>query len=99
MQQDWFHEQLDSVPTEYVVPVGTTKTLLLPMDETRVSAIISAPQTNTMILSLSGDPAVTTGLRIPAGGQPILLSLAIHGSIVRGPVFATILVAGETITV
>src|SRR5262249_1106968 len=97
--QDWFHEQLESVPTEYVVAVATTKTLLLPMDESRVSAIISAPVTNPMTLTFSQDAAVTTGLGVPGGGQPVLLSLAMHGSIVRGPIYATIAVAGETITV
>lgn len=95
---DAWHAGRESTPEQETRTVGTTATLLVPRSPNRVALTISAPKTNEMWLSWNGDAAIGVGIRIPAGSQPLQLSLSDNGAMVMGPVSAIIATAAEAIT-
>ena len=60
---------------------------LAPYAESRVALIISSHPTSLQTLSLTQDVGAGLGITIPAAGAALTLTLAQHGSIVKGPIF------------
>lgn len=77
-------------PRISTVNVATTKTPLVPYAPDRVTLIISAPTTGPMLLSGNQGEAATAGLRLPAGGDPLVLDIQHHGALVTMAWYAAI---------
>lgn len=93
-----YHEFLDSTPAQQDVPVGITDSLLVPRNLARVGLIIEAPLTQVLYLAWNGVPSATVGIRLPAGGAPLVLTAALHGALVYGPIRAVLVGGAEVIS-
>lgn len=92
MAEGLFHVGVESFVTEGEVAVSQTPVQLVPYDEYRMSLIISPPSANTLVLRFVQDPTLTGGMRIITSAGPLILTLALHGAIVKGPIFAVLTV-------
>lgn len=99
MEDSWWEEIKQASPAEQSVAVGVTMTPILSQSAHRIGFIISAPAVNPLFLSWVNDPAGTTGIRIPGGGAPFMVSAHDYGRLVRGPIFGAIPAGAETIKV
>jgi hypothetical protein len=82
---------------DQVVTVATSSTVLVPRDEARISLIIQAPLTNRFSLSWGADAVLDQGITLYPGAAPLILYLASHGSVVKGPIKAISAVAGQAV--
>jgi hypothetical protein len=71
---------------------------LVPYSESRVSLVISAHAAAHFSLSFSQTPGVDMGIFVPTAGAPLNMSLATHGSVVKGPIFVVDGVYPSTLT-
>jgi len=70
-----------------------------PADDGRKALVIGSGPTNFILLSLGKPAAAGEGIRIPAASPALVLSLALHGGIVRGPIYALSDTAAQVVTI
>lgn len=72
------------------VPANTQPAVILvKQNERRVALVITGTGTTGVNLFESPAPGNSTGVTITAGSVPLVLSLLLHGAIVKGPIYAT----------
>lgn len=90
MAEGLFHVGAESFVTDGQVTVTQTPQVLVPYDEQRISLVISPPSANTLVLRFTADATLTGGMRITTSAGPLILTLALHGALVKGPIFAIV---------
>lgn len=81
------------------VDLGTGVTELVKPNDYRVALIIGSHATATVFWGLNTDNIAAAGIPIAALGQPLILSEALHGNIVRQAIRARASALATTITV
>lgn len=71
---------------------------VVPYSESRVALVLSSLAGTVLTYSLRPQVGVGAGITIPAGGAPVALSLASHGSVVKGPIYLADGTVPSTIT-
>lgn len=93
-----YHEFHDSTPAQRAVPIGVADTPFVDKNTARIALVITAPGANPAFIAWNGPASATNGIRIPAGGNPLVLTAALHGALVFGPITASVPLGAETMT-
>lgn len=88
-----------SESAQCIVLVTTTSTLLVEASARRIGLVIGGPTANPVTLSFTAAAVAGEGVRLPAGGDPLVLSAALHGDIVRRSIAAITAAGAETLGV
>lgn len=81
-------ENSESQTTQVGITVGLADSAFIPRNENRTSLVISSLNGANLFLCWNGPAAANVGIMLASGAAPLVLSLAIHGAIVRGPIRA-----------
>lgn len=72
-----------TVSNEFNVVATAVGNSAIPYDEFRTCLILCAPAAGGVTYTLAMTPVVGSGIRITAGGSPVVFDLIQHGDIVR----------------
>lgn len=81
-----------------VALLTASSSLFVPFDGSRVTLVIGATLNDTVLLSLREAAVGGVGLRLAPGAGVLVLTMAQHGQMVCGPIFARMAAGDETIT-
>lgn len=81
------------------INVGTTSTALLPAAANRRAIVISAPVTNRFTITILSAAALDAGINLYPSGDPVTLSLDVHGDIVTRAWAAISATAAQNVTI
>lgn len=87
-----------STSGEHTKTITTTSSLFISPDKDRISLVIGAPETNEVVLSMNSPAAVGSGIRLQAGGNPLILTLMANGDMVTKGFYAIAVANTEAIT-
>ena len=87
-----------SASAQRKVSIATTSTLLVEADPRRKALLVCRPPTNEITLSLKEAAVANQGVILDTTDPPLLLTAALHGAMVRGPIYAISDTAAQVIT-
>lgn len=79
------NQQKRGNPSQSSILVSALGQSLVPKSEARLSLAICSHATSTLVVSLTPNDTSGVGMTIPPLSAPLLLSMAAHGPMVRGP--------------